>query len=279
MLQIDALVTEEEVTIEAGAVEVTGVVTTSDIIADRVAVLKQQRKRRVTKIETTKKVMNDQEGNTVVVEEVAVEEVIVVVAEATDADNAANQEMITHRKMKTVIAEIESLRMMEEMIEVMIDDPGGSANAQDVHLHKVQVMREMIDTVEMIDIDAMIGSVMMTEEMIVIEEEILAGEAVEVAVIVATTTEIAVTIVVMIEIAVTTVMMEIDANDQGDSDVLDVTRGRAREKKEVNLKESTMLATEDKNRSDQSSHRLLSYYCYSLLLTKDLSKLFSPIYS
>lgn len=273
MLQIDALVTEEEVTIEEGAAEVTEVVTISDIIADLVVVLKQQRKRRVIKIENIKKVMKDQEVDTVVVDEVEVEEVIVVVGEATGDDNAVNQETTTHHKMKTVIVEIENLKMIEGMIVVMKEDLEDSVSAQDVHLHKVLVMRETVmrGTAEMIDIVAMTESVMMTEEMTVTEEEILAGEGVEVVVTVAMTTGIAVMIVEMIEIDVTTVMMVRDVLAQGDSDVPGVTRGRAREKeKEVNLKESTMLATEDKSRSDQSLHRLLSYYCYSLLLTEDL---------
>merc|ERR1719494_1092988 len=103
-------------------------------------------------------------------------------------------------------------------------------------------------------IDAMIVGMTVLEEVILVEE-----------VVVAVTAEMMIEMVAMIVIGVmiergemtvmTGVTMERDVhNDQGDSDAPDETRGIAREKarERENLMESTMLVTKDKSRYQNS---------------------------
>merc|ERR1719494_705929 len=131
----------------------------------------------------------------------------------------------------------------ENVIKTVIDKtegPEDSVNVQDDHPLKVLEMKEMIDTVVMTGNVEMIERGVMTDAMIVgmtVLEEVILVEEVVVAVTAEMMIEMIV-IVVMIErgemtvmTGVTTVEMERDGhNDQGDSDVPDETRGRAREK-------------------------------------------------
>merc|ERR1719494_964779 len=175
--------------------------------------------------------------------------------------------MITLLKMRSVIV-VMIENQKENVIKTVIDKtegPEDSVNVQDDHPLKALEMKEMIDTGVMID--AMIAGMTVLEEVILVEE-----------VVVAVTAEMMIemvemiVIVVMIErgemtvmTGVTTVEMERDAhNDQGDSDAPGETRGRAREKarERENLMESTMLVTKDKSRYQNSlTHTpMLSYY-------------------
>jgi len=263
-LQTDALVIEEEVTTEEG-VDVAPVVDTTSDIEDLVEVLRLQRKKEVIGKTSTMKMTTKRNPDAVMLEDVVVVEEGLVVEEVTGVDHAVNLEMITHHKMR-IVTVTENKRMnVIVTVEVIAEDPEDSVSVQGV-LHKAQVMREivMIDT-----------AMKEPEEMIVGEEVIQAEEVVEAVVMVAMTVALLIGVtnvnVEMIEIGVTgvtivivvrieigemfvTVMMGRDAHDQGDSDVQGVTKGRAREKEEMEkikenlMEESTMLATEDKSR-------------------------------
>lgn len=254
--------------------------TINDITADQDDPLKLQRRKGVIKnVIMAPKGMKDHRG--IEVEDVAVEDAVVTAedAEATGAGNVVNLAMITLLKMRSVIVVmIENQR--ENVIKTVIDKtegPEDSVNVQDDHPLKVLEMKEKIDTVVMtgnvvmieigVMIDAMIVGMTVLEEVILVEEVVVAVTAEMMIEMVAM-----IVIVVMIErgemtvmTGVTTVEMERDAhNDQGDSDVPDETRGRAREKarERENLMESTMLVTKDKSRYQNSlTHTpMLSYY-------------------
>ena len=270
----EAVTTGEEVVV--ADVEVT----INDITADHDDLLKLQRRKGVIKnVIMAPKGMKDHRG--IEVEDVAVEDAVVTAedAEATGAGNVVNLAMITLLKMRSVIV-VMIENQKENVIKTVIDKtegPEDSVNVQDDHPLKVLEMKEMIDTVvmtgnvEMIEIgvmiDAMIVGMTVLEEVILVEEVVVAVTAEMMIEMVAM-----IVIVVMIErgemtvmTGVTTVEMERDAhNDQGDSDAPDETRGRAREKarERENLMESTMLVTKDKSRYQNSlTHtRMLSYY-------------------
>jgi len=270
----EAVTTGEEVVV--ADVEVT----INDITADHDDLLKRQRRKGVIKnVIMAPKGMKDHRG--IEVEDVAVEDAVVTAedAEATGAGNVVNLAMITLLKMRSVIV-VMIENQKENVIKTVIDKTEGledSVNVQDDHPLKVLEMKEMIDTVvmtgnvEMIEIgvmiDAMIVGMTVLEEVILVEEVVVAVTAEMMIEMVAM-----IVIVVMIErgemtvmTGVTTVEMERDAhNDQGDSDAPDETRGRAREKarERENLMESTMLVTKDKSRYQNSlTHtRMLSYY-------------------
>ena len=270
----EAVTTGEEVVV--ADVEVT----INDITADHDDLLKRQRRKGVIKnVIMAPKGMKDHRG--IEVEDVAVEDAVVTAedAEATGAGNVVNLAMITLLKMRSVIV-VMIENQKENVIKTVIDKtegPEDSVNVQDDHPLKVLEMKEMIDTVvmtgnvEMIEIgvmiDAMIVGMTVLEEVILVEEVVVAVTAEMMIEMVAM-----IVIVVMIErgemtvmTGVTTVEMERDAhNDQGDSDAPDETRGRAREKarERENLMESTMLVTKDKSRYQNSlTHtRMLSYY-------------------
>lgn len=260
----EAVTTGEEVVV--ADVEVT----INDITADQDDPLKRQRRKGVIKnVIMAPKGMKDHIG--IEVEDVVVEDAVVTAedAEATGAGNVASLAMITLLKMRSVIV-VMIENQKENVIKTVIDKtegPEDSVNVQDDHPLKVLEMKEMIDTVvmtgnvEMIEIGVMID--VMIVGMTVLEEVILVEE-----VVVAVTAEMMIGMVAMIVIVVmiergemtvmtgvTTVEMERDAhNDQGDSDAPDETRGRAREKarERENLMESTMLVTKDKSRYQNS---------------------------
>ena len=270
----EAVTTGEEVVV--ADVEVT----INDITADHDDLLKRQRRKGVIKnVIMAPKGMKDHRG--IEVADVAAEDAVVTAedAEATGAGNVVNLAMITLLKMRSVIV-VMIENQKENVIKTVIDKtegPEDSVNVQDDHPLKVLEMKEMIDTavttgsVVMIEIgvmiDAMIVGMTFLEEVILVEEVVVAVTAEMMIEMVAM-----IVIVVMIErgemtvmTGVTTVEMERDAhNDQGDSDAPDETRGRAREKarERENLMESTMLVTKDKSRYQNSlTHtRMLSYY-------------------